>query len=160
MKRLIFACIIAMSVATAGALAHEAERHEGDGHEDHAAALGQSGDPGKISRTIEVEMSDAMRFKPASITVRRGETIKFVLRNTGQVKHEMVLGTLKELKAHAELMRKFPNMEHADPNMVSVESGKSGQLVWRFTKAGTLHFACLQPGHFEAGMVGKVAVKQ
>ena len=105
-------------------------------------------------------MSDAMRFTPSSIKVKRGETIKFVLTNTGQMKHEMVLGTIKELKEHAALMLKFPDMEHADPNMVTVEPGKTGELVWRFTKAGTFDFACLQPGHFEAGMVGKVAVKR
>ena len=71
------------------------------------------------------------------------------------MKHEMVLGTIKELKAHAEMMRKFPEMVHADPNQVSVEPGKTGELVWQFTKAGTFDFACLVPGHFEAGMVGK-----
>ena len=141
-------------------LAHEEEHHKGDEHEGHSAALGEPGDPEKASRTIEVQMSDAMRFAPSSIKVKRGETIKFVLKNTGQVRHEMVLGTIKELKEHATLMQKFPDMEHADPNMVTVEPGKTGELVWRFTKAGTFDFACLQPGHFEAGMVGKVAVKR
>ena len=129
-------------------------------HEDHAAALGEPGNPNKVSRTIEVEMSDAMRFSPANITVKRGETIKFVVKNTGKVKHEMVLGTLKELKEHAALMQKFPEMEHAEPNQASVEPGKTGELIWQFTKAGTFDFACLQPGHFEAGMVGKVAVSR
>jgi uncharacterized cupredoxin-like copper-binding protein len=114
----------------------------------------------KISRTIDVEMSDAMRFSPADIKVKRGETIKFVLKNKGKVKHEMVLGSIDELKEHAALMQKFPEMEHADPNMVSVDPGQTGELVWQFTKAGTFDFACLQPGHFEAGMVGKVAVRR
>ena len=140
--------------------AHEDEHHKADENEGHAATLGEPGDPEKASRTIEVQMSDAMRFTPSSIKVKRGETIKFVLTNTGRVKHEMVLGTIKELKEHAALMQKFPDMEHADPNMVTVEPGKTGELVWRFTKAGTFDFACLQPGHFEAGMVGKVAVKR
>ena len=79
--------------------------------------------------------------------------------NSGKLKHEMVLGSVKELKEHAEMMRKMPEMEHADENMVSVEPGKSGELIWQFTKAGKFDFACLQPGHFEAGMKGKVAVK-
>ena len=118
------------------------------------------GNPRKISRTIDVEMSDTMRFSPADIKVKRGETIKFVLKNSGKLKHEMVLGSIKELKEHAALMQKFPEMEHADPNMVSVDPGNTGELVWQFTKAGTFDFACLQPGHFEAGMVGKVAVKR
>jgi uncharacterized cupredoxin-like copper-binding protein len=70
----------------------------------------------------------------------------------------MVLGTIKELKEHAALMRKFPEMEHADPNQVSVDPGMTGELVWQFTRDGTFDFACLVPGHFEAGMVGNVRV--
>ena len=75
--------------------------------------------------------------------MKRGETIRFIVKNTGKLKHEMVLGTIEELKAHAELMRKFPEMEHADPNQVSVEPGKTGELIWQFTNAGTFDFACL-----------------
>ena len=81
-----------------------------------------------------------------------------MLNNVGTLKHEMVLGTIRELKAHAALMLKFPEMEHADPNQASVEPGKTGELVWQFTKAGTFDFACLQAGHYEAGMRGRVVV--
>ncbi len=163
MKQLIIASAIAIALAATGGFAHEDEHHAGKDEkhgEGHADALGKPGDPKRISRTIEVEMSDAMRFSPANIKVKRGETIKFVLKNAGKVKHEMVLGSIEELKEHAALMQKFPDMEHADPNMVSVEPGNTGELIWQFTKAGTFDFACLQPGHFEAGMVGKVAVKR
>jgi uncharacterized cupredoxin-like copper-binding protein len=138
--------------------AHDEEKH--GGHENHAAALRRPGEAAKVNRTIEVGMNDNMRFNPANITVKQDETIRFVVRNEGKLKHEMVLGTLKELKEHAALMRKFPEMEHADPNMVSVRPGKTGEMIWQFTNAGTFDFACLQPGHFEAGMVGKIAVKR
>ena len=164
MTRILIASAIAVSLVSAtGARAHDDKDHvrkeelQADGH---ATALGKPGDSKKITRTIEVEMNDTMRFKPASIKVKSGETIRFLVRNTGKVKHEMVLGTIKELKEHAELMRKFPEMEHADPNQVSVEPGMTGELVWQFTKAGTFDFACLVPGHFEAGMVGKVRVSR
>ncbi|MEO8009973.1 MAG: cupredoxin family protein [Betaproteobacteria bacterium] len=163
MKQLIIACATALSVAATGAFAHGDEHKataEKEHREGHADALGKPGDPRKISRTIAVEMSDAMRFSPAQIKVKRGETIKFVVKNTGKVKHEMVLGSIDELKEHAALMQKFPEMEHADPNMVSVASGQTGELIWKFTKAGSFDFACLQPGHFEAGMVGTIAVKR
>lgn len=126
--------------------------------EGHAAALGRPGDPAKVTRTVAVTMSDDMRYKPARIDVKQGETIRFVAKNVGKLKHEMVLGTQKELKEHAEMMRKMPGMEHADPNQVTVEPGKTGELVWQFTRAGTFDFACLEPGHMEAGMVGKIAV--
>lgn len=100
-----------------------------------------------------------MRFNPSSIKVKRGETIRFMAKNIGKVKHEMVLGTDKEIKEHAEMMRKMPGMEHEDANQVKVEPGKTGEIVWQFSKAGTFSFACLEAGHFEAGMVGKVSVK-
>ena len=171
MKRILIASALVVSlVFGAGGPAHGDENHgkKEEQHADgHAATLGKPGDPNKVTRSIRVEMNDTMRFKPASIKVKRGETIRFVVRNTGKLKHEMVLGTIKELKEHAELMRKFPEMEHADPkmehadpNQVSVEPGMTGELVWQFTKAGTFDFACLVPGHFEAGMVGKVRVSR
>ena len=93
------------------------------------------------------------------VNVKKGETIKFVVKNSGKIKHEMVLGSMKELKEHGEMMKKMPEMEHADANQVTLDPGKTGELVWQFTKAGKFDFACLQPGHFEAGMKGKVAVK-
>lgn len=131
--------------------------HSGDGR--HAQGVGKPGNLKKVSRTIRVLMSDDMKFTPAMVNVKRGETIGFVVRNAGQIKHEMVIGSMAELKQHAELMRKMPGMEHADPNMVTLDAGKSGEMVWQFTKAGTVDFACLQPGHFEAGMMGKISVK-
>ncbi len=162
MKRMIIAAAVAMGVAFAtGAQGHGDERHgkaEDRSPAGHEADIGMPGDPGNVSRTIEVEMNDAMRFLPDSIRVKRGETVRFLVRNVGDLRHEMVLGTIEEMQEHAELMRKFPEMEHADPNMVSVEPGKTGELIWRFTRSGTIDFACLQPGHFEAGMVGKITV--
>jgi len=104
-------------------------------------------------------MTDDMRFTPADVTVKRGDTVKFVVQNDGKVLHEMVLGTKQAIKEHAALMKKFPEMEHADANMAHVKPGKAGEIVWQFTKAGEFQFACLQPGHFEAGMVGKVTVR-
>lgn len=156
--------LLAASLWVLGSLAfaHGAdEHHRQDGttpHEGHASALGQPGDPKQVDRTVEISMSDAMRFSPASVSVQRNETVRFVLKNTGRLKHEMVLGTIEELKAHAALMRKFPGMEHADPNQASVEPGRTGELVWKFTQVGTFDFACLQAGHHEAGMNGRVVV--
>ena len=156
--------LFAMSLVAIGsvAFAHGDEDHDkkasASSHDGHASTLGKPGNPKKVSRTVEITMSDAMRFSPSSVFVKRNETIRFVLRNEGKLKHEMVLGTIKELKEHAALMLKFPEMEHADPNQASVEAGKTGELVWQFTKAGTFDFACLQAGHFEAGMKGNVVV--
>ena len=121
--------------------------------------FGREGDPRKASRTITVDMSDKMRFVPDSLTIKQGTTVKFVVKNRGKQMHEMVIGTMKELKEHAELMKKHPTMEHDEPYMAHVAPGKTQTMAWQFTKAGEFHFGCLVPGHFEAGMVGKIVVK-
>lgn len=122
------------------------------------SSIGKAGIAAKVQREVVVEMGDTMRFTPDHVNVRRGETIKFIIRNSGQLTHEFVIGSARELKAHYALMKKFPGMEHSDPNMVSVAPGQSGEVVWQFTKDGKIDFACLQPGHFEAGMKGAVTV--
>ena len=154
---LTMALLAAVSFAINPVFAHEESAT--DGEEGHAANLGEPGNPDKVSRTIHVKMSDVMRFSPSLIRVKRGETIRFALKNDGKIKHEMVLGDIDELKEHAALMQKFPEMVHSDPNQASVEPGQTGEIVWHFTKPGTFNFACLQPGHFEAGMVGKILTK-
>ena len=121
--------------------------------------FGREGDPKKASRTINVDMSDKMRFTPAELTIKRGETIRFRVKNSGQQMHEMVLGTLDELKKHAEMMKKHPGMEHDEPYMAHVAPGETEVMTWQFTKAGEFYYGCLVPGHFEAGMIGKVIVK-
>jgi uncharacterized cupredoxin-like copper-binding protein len=150
------ACFVA-----GGALAH------GEAKPENKAAraisteekpFGREGDPKRISRTVSVDMNDKMRFTPAELTVRQGETIRFRVKNSGEVMHEMVLGTMQELKEHAELMRKHPGMEHDEAYMAHVAPGKTETVVWKFTKTGEFHYGCLVPGHFEAGMIGRIRV--
>lgn len=158
-----------LAIAATLALAHVTSfAHGNESHTTHhryeasqveQTPFGQEGDPRKVTRTVTVGMADTMRFTPSVVIVKRGETVRFVVRNHGKVLHEMVLGTAEALREHAELMKKFPEMEHADPNMAHVSPGATGEIVWQFTRPGEFEFACLQPGHFEAGMVGKVTVK-
>jgi uncharacterized cupredoxin-like copper-binding protein len=122
-------------------------------------AFGREGDPKKVVRTVRVDMSDKMRFAPELVTIRQGETVKFVVRNGGRTMHEMVIGSMKDLKEHAELMKKHPGMEHEEPYMAHVAPGRRETIVWQFTKAGEFHFGCLIPGHFEAGMIGRITVR-
>jgi uncharacterized cupredoxin-like copper-binding protein len=121
--------------------------------------FGREGDPRKAMRTIDIGMSDKLRFTPEELTVKRGETVRLRVKNSGQVMHEMVLGTLQDLKEHAEMMQKHSGMEHHEPYMAHVAPGKTGTVVWQFTKAGEFHYGCLVPGHFEAGMIGRIVVK-
>ncbi|MDH4478283.1 MAG: cupredoxin family protein [Rhodoferax sp.] len=130
-----------------------------DGHHHHGAtAMGEAGQTSQVTRTVQVEMRDNMQFVPSKLQVKQGETLRIVVKNAGQLTHEIVLGSEKDLKAHAELMKKFPEMEHAEPNMLTLAAGKTGALVWKFSKAGVVNFACLQPGHFDAGMKGQLQV--
>ena len=119
---------------------------------------GIAGEAKAVTRTITFNMSDNMRFTPDKIDVKQGDTIKFVIKNTGKVMHEMVLGNKKDLDEHAALMLKFPGMEHEEPYMAHVAPGKTGQIVWTFNKPGSFDFACLIAGHYQAGMVGKINV--
>lgn len=152
---------LAFAAATSHVMAHGTPG-DAEGKGANAAAeetpFGRPGDAAKVTRSVTVTMSDAMRFDPAVIRVKKGETLRIVAADRGKLVHELVLGTMEELKEHAELMRKFPDMEHDEPSMARVKPGETGEIVWQFTRPGEFHFACLVPGHFEAGMVGKVLV--
>ena len=111
-----------------------------------------------VKRTIEVSMTDAMRFSPDTIELKQGDTVKLVLKNHGKQLHEFVIGTQKELEEHAALMVKFPTMEHDEPYMAHVPPGKTGEIIWTFNRAGSFDFACPIAGHYQAGMVGKITV--
>jgi uncharacterized cupredoxin-like copper-binding protein len=163
MKSIAHILASALLLTSGSALTHENQAQSApkkfDASQVEATPFGQEGDPTKARRTIKVGMTDQMRFEPEIFTVRKGETVRFVVANKGAVLHEMVLGTADALKAHAELMKKHPGMEHDEPSMAHVKPGTTGEIVWQFTRAGEFQFACLVPGHFEAGMVGKVTVK-
>ncbi len=158
--RYILVLIYALAVSPA-ALAHGDAPDAAKGVDYSKAeetAFGRAADPRKAKRTVRVDMTDQMRFLPAEIKVRQGEVVRFLPANKGQVMHEMVLGTMDDLKKHAELMKKFPEMEHDEPYMAHVAPGKAGEIGWQFTKSGEFYYGCLIPGHFEAGMLGKVIV--
>lgn len=119
---------------------------------------GIAGRPAAVSRTLIVDMTDAMRFAPDHLSVQEGDTVRFVIRNRGRMLHEMVIGTPDELARHAALMAKFPGMEHDAPYMAHVDPGQSGDIVWHFNRPGRFEFACLIAGHYEAGMRGTLTV--
>jgi uncharacterized cupredoxin-like copper-binding protein len=161
MKSRIRASALILALSSSIAFAHGDQSHEKkvfDPAKVEQTDFGKAGDPKKVTRTIKFEMNDNMRFTPDSITVKQGQTIKFVVTNHGKTMHEMVIGTMKELKEHAELMKKFPDMEHSAPHMAHVKPGKTEEIVWTFNQPGEFKFACLIAGHMEAGMMGTVKV--
>jgi uncharacterized cupredoxin-like copper-binding protein len=131
-------------------------------HDAEHFSAGEPGNPKKPARAVEVVMRDGdgkMTFVPDRISVKKGEQVRFVIKNEGALKHEFTLASVADNDKHAKLMMKYPDMEHDDPNAKSVDPGKTAEILWRFSKAGTFEFACLIPGHREAGMRGTVTVK-
>lgn len=116
--------------------------------------------PAKVQRTIKISLSDNMRFDPSSVNVRKGETVRFVVKNDGVMLHEFVIGTLKANQEHAELMKRFPNMQHDAPYMAHVAPGETGEVIWKFNRTGEFQFACLIAGHYDAGMFGTIKVAE
>ena len=155
---------VALALVVAGAtpgFAGPGEAGHGHGHTP-AFSAGEPGNPKRPARIVQVTMREAdgkMLFVPDRVEVRRGEQIKFVLRNNGALEHEFVLATAAENIKHAEQMQKNPEMEHDDPNARRLAPAKADEIVWKFTKPGTFEFGCLIPGHREAGMTGTVTVK-
>jgi uncharacterized cupredoxin-like copper-binding protein len=151
MKKLLIASALSLGLVSIDALA-----------QDDTEALGKPGDPNQVSRIVEITAVDN-RFKPDEIKVKQGETIKFLITNLGKKKHEMMIGTAEEIDKHGKMLKKHPDHAHPDqPDMVSIEPGKTGELVWHFTEAGVVDFACPLPGHFKGmnfpGMKGTITV--
>ena len=163
MKPYIFISVIVISSAlSATAWAHGSK--EEDDHAEKAEVVkeqkpwGIAGDSSEVSRTIEVSMKDTMRFTPELVDIKVGETIRFVAKNDGQILHEFVLGTTETNDSHAEMMLKYPGMEHDEPYMTHVDPKETGEIIWTFNRAGKFDFACLIAGHYQAGMRGDIVV--
>lgn len=136
-------------------------------HADHAAKttvvdVGVPGAEADVSATRTIVMKETedgrMLFEPEVVEVKSGETVRLSFRNAGEVPHEFFMGDQASLTDHAEMMKEMPDMNHEEPNAVRLDPGKSGDIVWRFGGAGSVDFACLVPGHFEAGMRGRFVV--
>ena len=157
MKRI--AAILTCLLLGTGAV-YAAGTHAG-GH-DGAMAAGQPGKKSEITRVIKVTMTEtedgAMVFSPRQFKIKKGETIHFAIANKGETDHEFVLDDHKGMEEHKVLMEKFPEMEHADPNSIRLEPGAKGEIIWKFSTSGEFKFACLIPGHIEAGMHGPILV--
>ena len=158
----VLASVLAVGLLSAGALAAPGHKPgEGHGPADDTA-YGKPGDPKKPARIVQIVMREAdgkMLFLPDRIEVKKGEQIRFMMRNNGELEHEMVLATLEENMKHMEEMKKNPDMEHDDPNAKRLKPKKTAEILWQFTKAGEFDFSCLIPGHRQSGMFGTIIVK-
>ena len=156
--------VVAATLISANVWAAEGRPGHSHSHGGHGKTFsaGEPGNPRQPAKTVQVTMGEfdgKMLFVPARIEVRKGEQIKFVLRNNGELEHEFVLASTADNLRHAEEMKKNPNMAHEEPNGREVDPKKTGEMIWKFTKAGEFEYACLIPGHREAGMIGTILVK-
>lgn len=157
-----FSVALAAPVFAAGA---HSGGHDGDHAADHDAKM-LIGTPGKaedVDRTLDVTMRETddgeMIFEPAEFDINPGETIRFNVKNDGELEHEFVIDTVEQNVVHKAMMAEY-DMEHDDPNSVRLDEGKSGEVIWTFANEGTFEFACLIPGHYESGMHGPITVSQ
>ena len=161
-KSLAIAALIGAFAAPSWANSFHGAPHDRAVLHGGAMAIGHPGDPALIGRTIRVSMRDApdgaMTFDPAALEIAAGETVRIVLANDGAMPHEFVMATEAEIDGHREEMRGVADMPHDADFAARVEPGDQASLVWTFANAGSFAFACLIPGHYEAGMHGRLIV--
>ena len=162
MKKNIF---IGAALTTLSLNAFAGEGHHSHGghhdmqmHESHQFAAGQPGKASEVNRTMKIKAMDNMRYDHDKIEVKAGETVRFIVTNTGNLHHEFSIGSVEEQLKHAKMMRAMPNMQHEDPNVLSLAPNETGEIIWKFSKSDTIEMACHVAGHYEAGMKTKVLV--
>lgn len=142
--------------------AHEHDPHHGHGHHGQPFNFGEPGKAAAVTRTYHYELTDGMRFvSQGPVQIRKGETIRFVVRNSGALPHEFSLGDVAFQAQHAAQMKKMPHMQHTDPNTVSVAPGQTAELIWTFSRVppdSVVQIACHVPGHYEAGMKADLVI--
>lgn len=161
MKHAVFTALALIAVTAAPVAYGHGDKAAKDEHIEvvkEQKTWGIAGDAEQISRTIDVSMIDSMRFDPGALNIRQGETIRFIATNKGQTLHEFVLGTTETNDEHAELMLKFPDMEHDEPYMMHVGANEQSEIIWTFNQPGNFEFACLIAGHYQSGMKGTISV--
>jgi uncharacterized cupredoxin-like copper-binding protein len=131
MKLHTAALALALAISSGASLSHEPNlRSATRPISAQATAFGREGDPSKVSRILQIDMDDHLRFRPGEIIIKQDETIRFDVKNSGRLMHEMVLGTMSDLKEHARHMRTHAAMDHAAPHMAHVAPGNTATLVW------------------------------
>lgn len=106
-------------------------------------------------RVIEVIMSE-FAFSPSFIEVAAGETVTFRVTNEGVIEHEFRLID-EEAMAHHD--HDHGHEANAEGVFVMVQPGDTAELTLAFGEDVTFdEFACLIPGHYEAGMEGVLTV--
>lgn len=147
----------------------------------HASKTGEAGSASDVTSTIHITMGDNF-YEPLDINVKEGETVRFIVKNTGDFVHEFNIATGEMHRAHApemmmmvehgvlepdrinwdaakKMQASMGHGMHDEPNSVLLEPGKTGEIIWTFSNRAKLEFACNIPGHYESGMVGNIKLE-
>jgi len=142
--------------------------------------IGEKGKSSEVNRTIEIKMYDNY-YEPREIKIKKGETIKFIVHNYGELVHEFNIATKEmHIKHQPEMMKMveheilLPNkidkkkmkkmskkdhtMGHSHSNSVLLEPNEVGEIIWKFSTNVNLEAACNVPGHYETGMVAHIKI--
>jgi len=154
----MFAATLSINAYASGN--HQSSHSHGstETQQQHTYAAGSPGKLSDVKRIIKIKAMDNMRYDLNSINVRAGETIRFIVTNTGKLRHEFSIGDVEEQQKHAKMMKAMPNMQHKDPNTISLAPGKTGEIIWKFSDSGDIEIACHVAGHYESGMKADVMV--
>lgn len=107
----------------------------------------------QAGNTVEVVMDDSLKFSPAQVSVKAGDTVRFVFHNRGKTIHDAFLGDERAQADHEKTMGKMGGMRHGDTDEgITIPPGESVEFVHTFTTPGTILIGCHQPGHYGAGM--------
>ena len=140
--------------------------------------IGEKGKPNEVNRTIEIYMYDNY-YIPSEIRIKKNETIKFVVKNNGDLVHEFNIATkemhikhrpeMMKMMEHGillgnkidkikmkEMAKKDHSMAHSHSNSILLEPGQTGDLIWKFNTDTKIEAACNVPGHYESGMISKI----
>lgn len=162
--KILFSVLMLNFATTALASGNHHHSHNENGNTSmnmqHQFAAGQPGMAAEVDRTIKIKAMDTMRYDQNEIQVKAGETIRFIVTNTGNLAHEFSIGDVNEQKEHADMMKQMPNMKHEDPNTLSLKPKETGEIIWKFKKSSDIEIACHVAGHYEAGMKANVLISR
>lgn len=153
MKRVLAILPLLAATACGGGDAGGGDAHA-PGHGDPTASGTAAG------RVVEMKATDALRFDPSTVASRPGETVTFRITNTGQARHEFVIGDDHYHAEHAKHMGSGSPSAHAGHdgrggNATDLPPGSTTEIT--FTMPGKApRFACYVDRHNEAGMTGTI----
>jgi azurin len=167
MKVLSIACCLAVaSLATAAAQTAPAVKTA-------AKPAAKSQGAATAARTVELTVSDNMKFDKTEIAAKPGETLRIVLKSTGTMPKAAMGHNFVVVKPTVDLVEfnkaAFTERENefippsmkagVIANTVVVGPGETVETTFKVPAAGSYPFLCSFPGHFALGMRGTLIVK-